>query len=87
MKNIRNVTRGPLAVPLPGGKKLHLGPGKTGEISARAAEHPPLVALVEAGAVEVLEADPKGLGTTAQSTLHGLRTERPPPKAGRRGDR
>jgi hypothetical protein len=87
MKGIRNATRGPLAVPLPGGKKLHLGPGKTGEISPRAAEHPPLVALVEAGSLEIVETDAKGPGATTQSSLHGVSGERRPSKAGRRGDR
>ena len=32
MKVIRNLTRRPLRVPLPGGKLLHLGPGKEGRV-------------------------------------------------------
>ena len=49
-----NKTKRPLRVPLPGGKKLHLGPGKTGQISPKAAEHPPLKKLIEAGEIEVV---------------------------------
>ena len=47
--NITNKTKRPLKVPLPDGKKLFLGPGKTGQITPKAAEHPPLVELIEAG--------------------------------------
>jgi hypothetical protein len=51
--DIINKTKGPLRVPLPGGKKLHLGPGRTGQITPKAAEHPPLKKLIEAGDLEV----------------------------------
>jgi len=50
---VLNKTRRPLSVPLPGGKKLHLGPGRTGQISPKAADHPPLLKLVEAGELEI----------------------------------
>lgn len=53
MKTIVNKTHDPLRVPLPHGKKLHLGPNKTGQISVHDAEHPPLVKMVEAGKVEI----------------------------------
>ena len=43
-----------VSVPLPHGKRLFLGPGKSGEIGSKADEHPPLVALIEAGQIEVL---------------------------------
>lgn len=52
---ITNKTRKPLSVPLPGGRKLHLGPGKSGQISAKAADHPPLKALLDAGEIEITE--------------------------------
>lgn len=52
---LRNKTKRPLRVPLPGGKKLHLGPGKSGQITPKAAEYPPVVKLVEAGDVEVVD--------------------------------
>ena len=50
--DIINKTRKPLSIPLPGGKKLFLGPGKTGQVSAKALQYPPLVKLIEAGDVE-----------------------------------
>ncbi len=60
LKTIQNKTRRPLSVPLPGGKRLFLGPGKTGQIATKAGDHPPLVALVEAGELEILD---KGAGS------------------------
>ena len=56
MATITNKTRKPLAVPLPGGKKLHLGPLKSGEISPKAVDHPAVLKLVEAGEVEIFDA-------------------------------
>ena len=47
--DIVNKTQKPVAVPLPGGKKLRLGPGKTGQITPKAAEHAPLKKLIEEG--------------------------------------
>ena len=55
MKTVSNKTQKPLSVPLPRGKILHLGPGKTGQISSEAAEHPRLKKLVEAGQIEVFD--------------------------------
>ncbi len=50
--DVRNKTKMPLAVPLPGGKKLRLGPGKTGQITPKAAEFAPLKKLVEEDKLE-----------------------------------
>src|SRR5438128_4835469 len=55
MKTISNKTPKPISVPLPRGKKLHLGPGKTGQIASNASEHPPLKKLIDAGKVEILD--------------------------------
>ena len=52
---IRNTTKRPLRVPLPGGKKLFLGRAGKGQISAGALDHPPLKELLDSGAVEVVE--------------------------------
>ena len=52
--DVINKTPKPLSLPLPGGKKLFLGPGKTGQVTNKALEHPPLVKLIEAGDVEVV---------------------------------
>lgn len=49
--DITNKTKKPLSLPLPGGKKLFLGPGKTGQVTPKALKHPPLVELLEAGDV------------------------------------
>jgi hypothetical protein len=53
--DITNRTAKPLSVPLPGGRKLFLGPGKTGQIADKALAHPPIVKLIESGAVETAE--------------------------------
>lgn len=50
---VTNTTHKPLSVPLPRGKVLHLGPGKSGEIASNAMDHPPLKALIASGALEV----------------------------------
>lgn len=54
MKKIRNLSKKPVVVPLPQGKKLHLGLNKTGEISDHAVDHPPLLELVDDGAIEIV---------------------------------
>ncbi len=59
MSAISNKTQRPLIVPLPGGKTLHLGPGKTGQISAKAVEDPRLKKLVDAGEIEIVREDPR----------------------------
>jgi hypothetical protein len=53
--DIKNKTNRPLAIPLPRGKILHLGPKKKGQIAANAAEHPALKKLVEAGEIELAD--------------------------------
>ena len=55
---ISNKSHKPLSLPLPGGKILHLSPGKTGQISAKAAANPQLKKLVEAGEIEIFAEDP-----------------------------
>jgi hypothetical protein len=62
MPTITNKTRRPVSVPLPGGKKLFLGPGKSGQITPKAAEHAPLKKLVEAGELALDMADHGGPG-------------------------
>ncbi len=55
MKTVINKTRSPLKLPLPRGKSLHLGPGKTGQIRDGAEEHAALKKLVEDGKIEIFE--------------------------------
>ena len=50
--DITNKTQKPMSLPLPGGKRLFLGPGKTGQVSPKALEHPLLAKLLEAGDLE-----------------------------------
>ncbi len=59
MTTISNKTQRPLSVPLPRGKTLHLGPGKSGEIASKASEHPQLKKLVDAGEIEILGEGPR----------------------------
>jgi hypothetical protein len=53
MRTIQNKTRRPLRIPLPGGKFLHLAPGKTGQIADRAVERPAFKKLIDAGEIEL----------------------------------
>ena len=53
--DITNNTNKPLSIPLPGGKKLFLGPRKTGQITPKALEHPPVAKLIEAGDIATAE--------------------------------
>ncbi len=73
--DITNKTQKPLKLPLPGGKRLFLGPGKTGQVSPKALAHPLLVKLLEAGEIETTDEGPKrkqgGSGNTGASL--GLR--------------
>lgn len=91
MKIVTNQTDGPLRVPLPQGKMLHLGPRQQGEISTPAAEHPPLLKLIEGGQLK-LEGEgrpshgkPGGRQSGKHVETHGFS----PPGAGSsvRGDR
>jgi hypothetical protein len=87
--NITNKTKRPISVPLPGGKKLFLGPGKVGQITARSAEHPPLRALVEAGDLELDDSGPgrrAGSADTA-TTRSGGQVGGPSGNIRRTGDR
>jgi len=54
MKTVSNRTQRPVSVPLPRGKTLHLGPGRTGHISSKAVEYPRLKKLADVGEIEVL---------------------------------
>ena len=65
MPTISNKTLKAIAVPLPRGKKLHLGPGKTGQIAANASEHPPLKELIEAGKIEIVNDSPESVAAGA----------------------
>ena len=73
MQTIRNTTRGPLKVRLPGGKVLFLSPGNTGEIADKALEHAAVKKLVEDGSIEVLghRSSSEKMAAESQSTFQG----------------
>lgn len=60
---ITNKTGRPLKVPLPGGKTLFLGPGKTAKVNPKSEQHAPLLQLVESGDVEIVDDSRKGGGS------------------------
>ncbi len=53
MKTIVNKTHKPLRIQLHGGKVLHLGPARTGQISDEASQEPAIQRLVKAGEIEI----------------------------------
>jgi len=75
--DIVNKTQKPVAVPLPGGKKLRLQPGKTGQITPKAAEHPAVKKLVEEGVVEIVGVGKKSLGGSGGGLQGGSRGHAP----------
>lgn len=54
MKIVSNKTNKPIKIALAGGKFLHLGPLKIGQIADNAAERPAVKKLLEAGDIEIL---------------------------------
>lgn len=52
---VTNKTRKPLSVALARGRTLHLGPGKSGAIARSDVEHPAVKALVDTGAIEIVQ--------------------------------
>lgn len=86
---IRNKTHRPLRVPLPGGKKLHLSPGGTGQVPPKADQHPPLAKLIENSEIEVVNEGPskaKG-GGSGGSGMSGSQGGAPNRGLRRTGDR
>jgi len=68
---VKNTTKRPLKVPLPGGKRLFLALGGTGQIAPRAAEHPPVKKLIDDGELEVLGGGrSKGSGTSGSGGIN-----------------
>ena len=76
MTAVSNKTHRPVSVPLPDGKTLHLGPGKTGQVSAKAVEDPQFKKLVDAGQIEVVDEEARptagaGGGKRGRSFVQG----------------
>jgi hypothetical protein len=76
MKTVRNKTPMPITIALGGGKKLRLGPAKTGQIADNAAERKAVLKLVEEGKIEILGAEsavqsPGGEPQAPAASTHG----------------
>jgi len=88
MKQIRNVTHQPIKVPLAGGKTLHLGPTKTGQVSDDSVDRESFRKLVDAGAIEILGEGQMGefheMGSPPPEATHG---HHPPTGTLTRGNR
>lgn len=92
MKTIRNKTFKPLKLTFSGGKVLHLGPGKTGQIPDTALEQKSIKSLLKDATIEILDGGPAhgaGTDTTAGGPHQTTRGHRPamtaPTKGGQRG--
>lgn len=77
--DITNKTKKPLSIPLPAGKKLFLSPGKSGQITRKAAESPAVIKMLEAGEVKISEEGNKlksagsdSGGGLSSGTRHGV---------------
>ena len=73
---ISNKTQKPLSIRLPRDRTLHLGPGKTGQISAKDADHPVIKKLVDTGEVEILADGARSIdggegGKRSRASFHG----------------
>ncbi len=70
---VTNKTRKALSIPLSHGKKLFLSPGKSGEIASNDLETAPVKALVESGAIEVVNA--RGFAGSGSTSSRGRASE------------
>ncbi len=62
------MTGKPLRIPLAGGKRLFLKGGGMGQISPKAAEHPPIKALIDDGTIEIQGVGPKSRQSGASNS-------------------
>jgi len=75
MKTISNRTGQPVRVPLGGGKLLHLGPHKTGQVSDEKAKAPKVRSMIESGIIEIVGEDGPAAGSSTGGTnAHGEAT-------------
>lgn len=76
MTTVKNLTANPLRIPLPGGKTLHLGPGKSASVRDRAAGHPVLKKLCDDGLVELGDVTAGGLAAADFSLREAVSAHR-----------
>jgi len=67
MRTVKNLSARPLRITLPGGKTLHLGPGKSATIRNEATDHPALKRLCDGGLVEVGAVTPGGFSDSSMA--------------------
>ena len=92
MKTVHNLTRLPVRVPLPGGKTLHLGPGKTGKISDAAVDAPGVQRLIKDKTIEIVGSDDGGApdgsgGSGGKGPSESTHGHKPPAVVTPRGNR
>ncbi len=91
MKTVLNKTYRPLKITFAGGKVLHLGPGKTGQVPDSALEEKSLQALLKGSAIEILDGgathaqDSSGSGAAPREVTRGHRPEMTGTTKGKRG--
>ena len=71
MQTITNKTHKPLRIPLPGGKALHLGPSKSGQIADGASTSPAILRLIKEGQIEIQGDGRHGNAGTGEGGGHG----------------
>jgi len=82
MKEIVNKTTRPVRIPLPGGKFLHLGPTKAGQVSDQATQLPSFQRLLEEGTIELLgDGARPDSGAEGPAARHASTHGHPPPTA------
>ncbi len=90
MKTIRNKTFKPLKLTFSGGKVLHLGPGKTGQVPDTALDQKSIQSLLKADTIEVLDGGPEhvaGADTTSGGPHQATRGHRPAMTGASKGQR
>jgi hypothetical protein len=81
MTTVKNLSATPLRIPLPGGKTLHLGPGKSASVRDGATDHPALKRLCDSGLLELGNVTAGGLAASDFSlreavSAHGASSSR-----------
>ena len=90
MKTIRNKTPRPIRITLAGGKVLHLGPARTGQIGDEAVTRASVQALLQAGTIEVIDeggGPSEGPGPQRGGPVATRGHHRPGTGTGHKGDR
>ena len=76
MLTIRNTTGRPVTIHIFGGKTLHLGPHKVGEVSDQTESMPSFRRLIDAGTIELISSQESsghrsGEGSVQSEATHG----------------